>query len=353
LLLRHYQEWLEGKALRILTPREPGGRAHCARRGARSCRHGEAGAGAVWLDGFSELTPQELELLTEVIALSRRSTLAFCLPGISEDEPRWVSAWSGVTRTFRSVWNRVGDLPVDGTPEVVVLPEGRISRFRFDHPGARAARQPLERAFGAEPAPAVTGDAVRCVVCPDPVGRRPSRRGRSAVCAGGTGPAVPGCGVLLRSFEGYHEVISRVFGRYDIPFFLDRREPVAHHPLAELIRYGMRTVAFGWQHDDWFGALKTGLVPVGEAALDELENEALAHGWSGDDWLRPLRLPENPRSKGALNGRGAGPAAFELFARRLSARMAGTRWRGAGGGAVRALVGPAGGGSARALGIEA
>ena len=100
--------------------------------------------------------------------------------------------------------------------------------------------------------------------------------------------------MLLRSFEGYHEVISRVFGRYDIPFFLDRREPVAHHPLAELIRYSLRTVAFGWEHDDWFGALKTGLVPVGENALDELENEALAHGWSGDDWLRPLQLPENP-----------------------------------------------------------
>ena len=51
---------------------------------------------------------------------------------------------------------------------------------------------------------------------------------------------------------------TRVFRRYGIPFFLDRRESVAHHPLAELTRSALRTVAFDWLHDDWFAALKAG-----------------------------------------------------------------------------------------------
>ena len=46
------------------------------------------------------------------------------------------------------------------------------------------------------------------------------------------------------------------------PFFLDRREAVAHHPLAELTRNALRTVAFDWRHDDWFAALKAGFSPV-------------------------------------------------------------------------------------------
>ena len=42
--------------------------------------------------------------------------------------------------------------------------------------------------------------------------------------------------VLVRSLEPYHDAIRRVFARNEIPFFLDRREPVGHHPLAELTR---------------------------------------------------------------------------------------------------------------------
>jgi ATP-dependent helicase/nuclease subunit B len=168
-------------------------------------------------------------------------------------------------------------------------------------------------------------DEVRCVVCANAVeeatiaAREIRRHVRS-----GAGRRYRDVGVLLRSFEGYHDVISRVFKRYEIPFFLDRREPVAHHPLAELIRYALRTVAFGWQHEDWFGALKTGLVPANETALDELENEALARGWSGNDWHRPLHLPDDPALERRLERtRRQVMPAFETFARDLSGDGAG------------------------------
>jgi ATP-dependent helicase/nuclease subunit B len=138
--------------------------------------------------------------------------------------------------------------------------------------------------------------------------------------------------VIVRSLDGYDELLRRVFTRYEIPFFLDRRESVAHHPLAELTRYALRTVAFGWRHDDWFGTLKTGLVDADEAAIDRLENEALARGWQARTWLAPLSLaPEAawaarlerlrqrvaPPFKRLARGLGAGAAAegsADLFA---------------------------------------
>src|SRR5207302_6391374 len=64
--------------------------------------------------------------------------------------------------------------------------------------------------------------------------------------------------VLVRKLELYHDVLQRVFSRYEIPYFLDRRESIAHHPLAELTRSALRTIQFQWQHEDWFAALKTG-----------------------------------------------------------------------------------------------
>ena len=97
--------------------------------------------------------------------------------------------------------------------------------------------------------------------------------------------------MLVRSFAQYEHAIRRVFSRYDIRFFIDRREPLSHHPLAELTRYALRTLVSNWDGDDWFGALKTGLVHPDEGLIDRLENAALAHGWRGNTWLNPLKIP--------------------------------------------------------------
>ena len=108
--------------------------------------------------------------------------------------------------------------------------------------------------------------------------------------------------VLVRNLQGYHQAIQRLFARYGIPFFLDRRESVSHHPLAELTRSALRTVALGWQRDDWFAALKTGLAPAEEVEIDRLENEALARGWRGPLWQKPLVVPEEPELTERLAG---------------------------------------------------
>ena len=76
----------------------------------------------LWLDGFAEMTPQEMDLLAAVLPFCGRATLAFCLdePGSKVDEFSWLSIWSAVTaRLFnnaasvlklcpvvKSVWNR-------------------------------------------------------------------------------------------------------------------------------------------------------------------------------------------------------------------------------------------------------
>ena len=96
------------------------------------------------------------------------------------------------------------------------------------------------------------------------------------------------CAVLVRNLEGYHAPLARVFRRYGIPFFLDRRESVAHHPLAELTRSALRTVAGDWQPDDWFAVLKAGFTPLLEEEIDRLENAALEFGWRGKKWREAL-----------------------------------------------------------------
>ncbi|HVY70172.1 MAG TPA: hypothetical protein VHH73_09605, partial [Verrucomicrobiae bacterium] len=65
----------------------------------------------VWLDGFAEMTPQELDLLAAVLTFSDQATLAFCIESIPQGETSWLSTWAPVSQTFRRCHQRLSALP--------------------------------------------------------------------------------------------------------------------------------------------------------------------------------------------------------------------------------------------------
>ena len=248
----------------------------------------------LWMDGFAEMTPQEIALLAEVTRGSAQTTLAFCLDGEPEENTCWLSTWSVVAQTFRQCHQRIAELP-DAKVTIETLPR-RPETSRF---ASNPVFQHLEAHWTApmpwsEPDCSRISSALRTVICSHPEAEAvlAAHEILRHVRAGGR---FRDCAVLVRTLDGYHDALRRVFTRYQIPFFLDRREPVAHHPLAELTRYALRTVAFGWLQEDWLGVLKTGLLPAAEAEIDWLENAALEHGWQGTFWREPVALPANER----------------------------------------------------------
>ncbi|MGA2556797.1 MAG: hypothetical protein ABSG04_11055 [Verrucomicrobiota bacterium] len=244
---------------------------------------------ALWLDGFGELTPQELSLLAALAPCCQTMTLAFCLDG---ERPAaadsWLSIWSGIAQTRHDCWKKLST--VAGLRLETEILRRQLSASRFaDNPLLRHLEdnwaQPVPFPDHSWDAPARR--SLRAVICANPEGEAvlAAREILQFVRAGGR---FREAAVLLRSLEGYHDALRRVFSRYGIPFFLDRREPSAHHPLAELTRNALRVLAFDWRHEDWFSALKTGLVSNDEEAIDRLENEALARGWKAESWTAPF-----------------------------------------------------------------
>ena len=283
-LLADYLEWLKGHGLqdaeRLLD---------LAAAALKASPPTAPLASALWLDGFAEMTPAELDLLAAVAPRCEKVTLAFCLegpPAIAPDS--WLSIWTGVTHTFSQCQGRLSALP-GARVTVEVLPRAD-SRGRF---AENSVLRHLEKKW-ARPADftgaggGAIGDSLRLAECLNPASEAilAAREIVRFVRAGGR---YREAAVLLRRMEGYHDHLRRVFSQFDIPFFLDRRQLVAQHPLAELTRSALRAAAFGWQHDDWFGALKTGLVTPEEEEIDRLENAALERGWKGEAWF--ARLP--------------------------------------------------------------
>jgi len=257
---------------------------------------------SLWLDGFAEMTPQELDLLAAVVPCCERATLAFCLENKSDENISWLSPWSLVSQTFQKCHQRLGALP-DNQIAVEEL-DRRPDRTRFaSNPMLQHLEKfwPRPELFESRPAvssnrdsrdagPALS-DTLRVAACANPEAEATLAAREIVRHVRDRGGRFRDCAVLLRTLQGYDDLLRRVFTRYEIPFFLDRREPVAHHPLAELTRFALRTVAFDWKPDDWFGALKSGLVDGDTKAIDRLENEALAYGWKGKGWLQPLVVP--------------------------------------------------------------
>ena len=261
------------------------------------------GLANLWVDGFSEFNELELELLCGLIPRTYHSTLTFCLEPAALNKATWLSHWSTVRNTLEGCRRRFGELPnMELTTEVVRRPEDK-GRF-----SGNPVLQHLEQCW-VEPQPfpdehaldalakhsSEMQESLRLVSCAD-------RDDEAAVAAREilnfvrNGARYREVSVVVRNLDLYHQAIQRVFSRYQIPFFLDRRESVSHHPVAELTRGAVRAAALGWQHADWFAALKSGLVPAVDEEIDLLENEALARGWKGRIWHQPILLKDSPRT---------------------------------------------------------
>jgi ATP-dependent helicase/nuclease subunit B len=256
--------------------------ADAVRRGAQTGRFRWE---ALWLDGFAELTPQEMALLLAIIPACERATLAFCADAIEARARDWLSTWAIVGSAAARCSEAVRALP-GCTVTIDHLQRGAKHNRFSDAPVLAHVEAGWESASPSATTGKDLSRSLRVVVCANPEAEA-ALAAQEILRHARAGGRFRECGVIVRDLSGYHSAIRRVFTRYEIPFFIDRREPVAHHPLPELTRSALRLAAFDWQLDDWLSILKTGLVTTDDSEIDVLENEALERGWSGRIWQQP------------------------------------------------------------------
>ncbi|KYH30951.1 helicase-exonuclease AddAB subunit AddB [Neomoorella mulderi] len=235
----------------------------------------------VWVDGFNGFTPQEEAVLQALMAAAARVTVTLCL------DPKQRKQQLGETELFHptsETYHRLQRLARAAgiNIEADVLLTGTPPRFQ-----AAPALAHLEAHFGRWPLKPFKGspDGIRLVAAAsrrlevEAAAREILRLAREENLR------FREMAVLVRDLEPYHDLIVNTFRDYNIPFFIDRRRPVGHHPLIELVRAALETVLENWAYDPVFRYLKSDLVPVSRDEVDLLENYVLAHGIRGRQWL--------------------------------------------------------------------
>lgn len=234
----------------------------------------------IWIDGFSGFTPQEYSVLGALFIAAGKVNIALSLDPREADLPlREIDLFHPTWETYDYLSKLACELDVEIEPPLIL--DGNDARKRAPalcHLEKELAFRPL-RPFSGTP------QGLKLVAAANP------RAEVEAVAQEIVRLAREECmrfreiGVIVPALDEYHDLIAPIFKDYGIPCFIDRRRPVSHHPLIELIRSALEVASYGWRKEPVFRYLKTDLVPVLRKEVDILENYVLAHGIQGALWL--------------------------------------------------------------------
>ncbi len=283
----------------------------------------------IWADGFAGLTRQEQALLVALAGMAEQVEVSLLIdpssPVVSEGaavEP--FHLFARTERTYARLARALHEAGISPAPPLIL--HGDSGRFSASPTLARlerslfAAIPPAHAAGGTSegrangntdavtserPASAETcGDEIQLV-------QAATRRVEVAAVVAEIQRLVrrPGCtmryrdiAIIVRDLGPYHDVLSAALGAAGIPFFIDRRRPIGHHALVELVRSTIE-LAIRVDIETVATFIKTGLTGLEDDQADLLENFVRAHAVTGRepylqsaDWL-PRPRPSQRRGE--------------------------------------------------------
>ncbi len=252
----------------------------------------------LWVDGFASFSGQELRMLIDLMRVSAHADITVLLdPSVCDQPPTQSSAqspqpmFSKTYRTYRDLYRSFLEAGLQIEDPLRLTP-GSPPRFP-----EKSTLTHLEKHWGKT----VPGDSSSIAPSIENIEliELPSRRAEvdyalSRVCRwiqdAERKYRYRDIAIIVRDLEPYHDLLTQSLTAHDIPFFIDRRRPVSHHPLIELIRSAVLIAEDQLSLASVRAVLKTNLLPVSMEEADELENYLIEHGlqglkaWRGEDW---------------------------------------------------------------------
>lgn len=243
----------------------------------------------IYIDGFYSFSPQEYQVIAELMKRCRRVSVALTTDSIKVDSgPDELDLFRASSEACFTI-NEIAKIEGITIEQPVILKgskkwSGSVLRYLEEHFDARPAAPYHEKANlnlfqAANRRAEIEGIAreIRDLV------RLKGYRWRDIA-------------LLVRNGGEYHELVEPVFTDHQIPFFIDQKRTMQSHPLVELIRSTLEVINSYWRYDPVFRVIKTELIyPLQEnhvkmrERMDRLENYCLAYGINGSSWTKKDR----------------------------------------------------------------
>ena len=234
----------------------------------------------IWIDGFSGFTPQEHKALGSLMLTASEVNMALCLDSSELESPAEKEDLFYITNdTLHRLKKTAKELSIP-LAENRCLHNDALPRFT-KAPGIAH----LEKYFYTRPAPKIDfAKDVSLVAAANPQSEVEAvARAIIRLCRE-EGYRWQDISVILRDSALYAEHIQTVFSDYNIPFFIDQKQPVVHHPIVEMLRSALEVAEKNWTYEPVFRYLKTDLADISRNDADLLENYVLVYGIRGSSW---------------------------------------------------------------------
>ncbi len=234
----------------------------------------------VWLDCFTDFTPQERRVLGAILGQAETVTVALTCDGAETGE----SIFDPARRTAAAL------RALAAARQTGVKTEMLTGGKRHLSPALARVEAGLF-AQTAEPEPG-TPEGVTLVEADTPYHEAEYAAGRIRALVRDKGYRFRDIGVAARSIDAYAGAIQAVFPKYGVPVFLSQMTDILQKPILSLVTAALAAATGGYEYDDVFRYLKTGLAGVTPEECDLLENYVLRWDLRGKNWTeeRPWSL---------------------------------------------------------------
>lgn len=250
----------------------------------------------IWVDEFYDFTPQEYEVLRQLMMQAKMVSIALPLEKHPEDIGR-----KSVFMNTEKIYARVNEIA--GNCNVTVLPDIELSR------NARNAELDYLEQNYFRLGKHVYGDPCEMIGLTQAQNRLSEvdavARNIRDLCRV-HGYRYEDIAVLTRG-NHYDDVIDNVLGDYEIPHFMDSKKQLKEHPVTEFLLAVMDIVETNRSYRSVFRLIKTGLLNSyhKKEEWDQLENYVLRYGIHGNAWVQEqdwdYRTKESDETLAAVN----------------------------------------------------
>jgi ATP-dependent helicase/nuclease subunit B len=253
----------------------------------------------LWIDGFAGFTSAEFAILAELLKMVKDAHIALCLDPSNIDLKNpdtekldEVGLFNPTEQVYCSLFELVKKSRLKVTEPLIL---GRAIRFSQCRELAHIERNIFELKAPKIPA---SGN-IRIVSAPNERAEVQFVGSQIRQLVREKDLRYRDIAVIASDIDRYEHYIRAYFDDYGVPYFIDKRRPLNHHPIVQLVSSALQAVTGGFMYSDIFAYLKAGLVPLESYDIDLLENYCLAFGISARDWQsdNPWRFagPDNER----------------------------------------------------------
>ncbi len=100
--------------------------------------------------------------------------------------------------------------------------------------------------------------------------------------------------IAVRGFGAYRSVLESTFRRYELPLYTAEKTGILHKALPTVLLSAFAILDNGWNYEDMFSYLKTGLGGLSREECDELENYVLLWDIRGNAWRAEKPWRQHP-----------------------------------------------------------